>query len=141
MYIFSLDYRNSLKRKLADYIYNTVKSDTYTGEQVSFIIKSTHLHMIFYCMLLILFAGYRYALSSYIFAWAVFLLFIYLNGCFLTLVEYKLDNQNVTIVDPVIMLFGDKTTKKNRMYYSIISVCVYLFIATIVMSRRFDWLK
>ena len=70
--------------------------------------------------------------------WWVVLIFFYLNGCFLSVVEYRLDNQDITMMDPVIYLCGDKITKKTRNSYSFYIGLYYVFILMCIVKIRFD---
>ena len=70
--------------------------------------------------------------------WWIVMIFFYFNGCFLSVVEYKLDNQDITMMDPVIYMCGDKVTKQTRNTYSLyIGIC-YVFTLMCIMKLRFD---
>ena len=65
-------------------------------------------------------------------------MFIYFNGCFLTTVEYRINkNFDVTIADPVIMLFGDDINYINRKWYSIYTITLYLIVCVGLLMYRF----
>ena len=138
MNFLSREYRNIKKRQVSDYFYKKIISEKYTNEQVGFLIKSLHMNVPAYCMVIMLFFSYIPALISYIFVCLVLCAFIYLNGCFLTLTEYRIDHQDVTMIDPVIMLCKDTITKGNRIRYSLLTVAIYMIVASLIMLLRFS---
>ena len=68
-------------------------------------------------------------------------LFILLNGCFLTAVEYKLCKNDFNIVDPYIYLFNQEPTKRMRYIFTIGGILVHFFILLYILYYRgcFSW--
>lgn len=46
--------------------------------------------------------------------------YIYFNGCIITKLEYKLTNENYTIIDPFLKILNIKITGKNRHYMTLL---------------------
>ena len=83
------------------------------------------------------FAPYWFAMLTFWTIILVLIMFVYLNGCFLSTLEYKINQLDVTIADPIIMLFGDDITYKNRVWYSITTISLYLLFSIGLLMYRF----
>ena len=141
MHIFSHEYRTSIKRtivnKMLD-LFNTCKNPKYSDDLYVFIIKSLHMHHPINCMLIMFLAPKWFAMQTFYTIIGVFALFLYLNGCFLSSFEYKVNKLDITIADPIIMLFGGDINARNRLVYSITTIVIYLAIAASVLFYRFN---
>tara|TARA_Y100000768_G_scaffold388516_1_gene384896 strand:+ start:968 stop:1414 length:447 start_codon:yes stop_codon:yes gene_type:complete len=140
MYIFSSEYRNGLKKRLVNYLYDyylSIKNDKYSDDLVAFTIKCFHMIHPVNCLLFIFMGSKVLAISTFISVLFVLLMFIYLNGCFLSSLEYKINKQDITIADPIIMLCNDEITPKNRIFYSIFTISLYIFLAFLIILYRF----
>lgn len=140
MYIFSRECRKKAKNKIVNGLYDLYlkyKDDRYSDDLIVFLIKSLHMHHPVYCMGAVCFGPKIQAIFTYITVILVLIAFIYLNGCFLSALEYKINKQDVTIADPIIMLFRDDITLENRIFYSISTIGLYLFFALVVLICRF----
>lgn len=133
---FRKDLKNKMAKKLQDWIDNFV-DEKYDNKLVAFLIRACHLHTPVYCMIGMVSLPFFFAIWIYIWVFLVFFMFIYLRGCFLSVTEYRLSDEDITIADPVIMLCRDNITPENRVWYSITVIAIYLIIATCVMLYRF----
>jgi hypothetical protein len=88
-------------------------------------------------MIVMLLAPHYVAITTLISVILVMLMYIYLDGCFLSSLEYKINKSDITIADPLIMIFGDDITHNNRFWYSIITIILYVIIAICVTYYRF----
>ena len=140
MYLLDNSFRKDLKNKMATKLQDwiaTVVDEKYDNKLVAFLIRACHLHTPVYCMIGMVSLPFFFAIWIYIWVFLVFFMFIYLRGCFLSVTEYKLSDEDITIADPVIMLCRDNITPENRVWYSITVIAIYLIIATCVMLYRF----
>ena len=65
--------------------------------------------------------------------------FFYFDGCFLTILEYKLTSQDINIIDPLIYLLKDEVNPKNRYIYTIGLTIVYFLIVSVILWLRFKF--
>lgn len=140
MHIFSKEYRKAVKQKLVNKlyeIYQNRRDPRYSDDLQVFVMKSLHMHHPINCMLIMWLAPKWAAMFTYWTIICVLIMFIYLYGCFLSSLEYKINKLDVTIADPVIMLFGGDITPANRVSYSITTIVIYLLIATSLLLYRF----
>lgn len=140
MYIFSQTYRKQVKQKLVNTLYNYYKqynNNRYSDELVGFFIKATHMYHPITCLFVMWNANYTISMFTFLSILCVFFMFIYLNGCFLSALEYKINKQDITIADPIIMLCNDTINYKNRVAYSIVTIGTYLLFCVALLLYRF----
>jgi len=106
---------------------------------LGFIIKSIHFHtpgvfFILYCLL-----PRKIAVLALMPLLACLLTFFYFDGCFLTILEYKLTSEDINIIDPLIYLCHDKVTPTNRYTYTIGLTIVYFMLVSTILWLRFKF--
>lgn len=104
----------------------------------AFIIKSMHMQAPINGFTLIVLSNFRVGICIYLVFVFVFILFFYFNGCFITIVEYKLDKENfINIADPYLYMTNSELTDENR-YYSIIYIGIfYMIVSTWILLYKF----
>jgi hypothetical protein len=104
----------------------------------AFIIKSMHMQAPINGFALIILSNFRVGICIYLVFVLVFILFFYFNGCFITIVEYKLDKENfINIADPYLYMTNSELTDENR-YYSIIYIGIfYMIVSTWILLYKF----
>ena len=140
MYIFSKEYRKKVKHNIVEWLYSWykhIKDDRYSDDLMVFCIKAGHMYHPITCLLIMWLAPYWFAIFTFWTIILVLIMFIYLNGCFLSTLEYKINQLDVTIADPIIMLFRDDITYKNRVWYSIATISLYLLFSVGLLMYRF----
>ena len=140
MYIFSKEYRKQVKTRLVDWLYSCYtenKDERYSDDLMVFFIKAWHMYHPITCLFIMGFGPYWFAMFTFWTIILVLVMFIYLNGCFLSTLEYKINGLDVTIADPIIMLFKDDITYKNRVWYSIATISIYLLFSVGLLMYRF----
>ena len=104
----------------------------------AFIIKSMHMQAPINGFTLIVLSNFRVGICIYLVFVFVFILFFYFNGCFITIVEYKLDKENfINIADPYLYMTNSEFTDENR-YYSIIYIGIfYMIVSTWILLYKY----
>lgn len=77
-------------------------------------------------------------LMLYFFAIGLFILF---DGCYLSMVEFKLCGNDDNMIDPYIKFFNKKPTQTTRFYFSIGGMIVNLLMIVMIMYWRFYKLR
>lgn len=140
MHIFKKEYRKNVKNKLVNYLYSLYlrnKDDRYSDDLIVFTIKALHLVHPLNCLVVMFFAPKIISITTFFSVVLVLIMFIYLDGCFLSSLEYKINKLDVTIADPMIMLFKDDITTENRIFYSITTIIIYLIFSLLILYFRF----
>lgn len=133
MFILSKEKRNNI----VDKIKNGFKTGKLSDKSLGILIRSFHTSTPVSLLFLSLFAP-RYIVNCVVaFLIVVFFLFLIFGGCFLTMVENKICNDDFTIADPFLELLELEKTSKNRFNISAIIGGTYCVFITIIYYIRF----
>lgn len=135
---FSYENRKKQRAYLVKYIYKHLKNTKIPKEILAFTIKSLHFS-IFNLIIILCFYGPKFlALSGIIFSAMFVPLYIYFDGCFVSILEYKLLKKNfVNVIDPYLVLIGYEINEPNRRFFTIILVIWYFFVCITTFLYRF----
>ena len=129
--------RNKVVRKiLVNDCINNLRKTGLPDETLGFLLKSLHFHTPWYHMIYFMFLPKPFALLAVVPLLAAFFLFMYLDGCFLTIVEYKLCKNDMNIIDPYILLGGDEITPTTRYWYTFAISSLYCVLVAIILYCR-----
>ena len=133
-----LGFRKKIRRRLINIYLYLLSFIKLPPNMLGLFIKIAHFNtpLSVFGMMLICPRIIAYLLTTVI--WWVVMIFFYFNGCFLSVVEYKLDNQDITMMDPLIYMCGDKVNKQTRNTYSLYIGTYYVFILMCILKLRFD---
>jgi len=129
-----LSMHKHIRNRMAEIIVFLIRISGLTDNVGGFLLRSIHLHIPGYFMLLIILLPRYLALAALIPLISAFILFIYLRGCFITIAEKKLCDSDINIIDPFICIAGDKCNNFNRYYYTLI-VCFVYFVCIFLILR------
>ena len=141
-----MDYANKRKKirnMLIEKCLNDLRKTNLPDYTLGFLVKSIHFHTPWYFLILFIFLPKPLALLSVIPLFIAFFTFIYLQGCFLTIVERKLlkDDDKINIIDPYIQLLDDDVNETTRFWYTLAIAAFYcIFIVVLLYCRGcFQW--
>ena len=126
---FSKDFRRKIRRILTNKILILVDNFNIPHNVVEFIIKSFHFQHIAWAYLSLFFLPKKLFIIIFITSAILFLLFVYLDGCFLSNVEYKLCKNKkdfINIIDPYLYILGKEINTNNRYFYTLYFSLLYL---------------
>lgn len=133
MFFLSKEKRNNIIEKLT----NDFKKSKFSDKSLGILIRSFHTSTPVSLLFLSLFAP-RYVVNCIVaFLVAVFFLFFIFGGCFLTMVENKICNDDFTIADPFLELLELEKNSKNRFDISCIIGGSYYASVAIIYCIRF----
>lgn len=128
MMFYSKDFRRKIRRNLTDQIFNLVNIFNIPHNVIEFIIKSFHFH--FFCWAFFsLFLPKKLFIFTFIASAIIVLMFVYLDGCVLSNVEYKLcknKKEFINIIDPFLYVLGREINTNNRYFYTLYFALIYL---------------
>lgn len=128
-------YRKELRDKIVNFILDKIRSTGLPDNITGFLLRTIHFHIPFYFLLFFIFFPIKLAFFTLFLLLIPFIAFFYFNGCFITIVEHKLCKDDITVIDPYIILCKDKITIENRYnytiglsipYFSVVSLILYL---------------
>jgi hypothetical protein len=137
---FSTEGRTTLRKCLVNNLYESLKSDNEeNNKMMSFAIKSVHFMIPFVMVPLAVLSPIWLVYGYLIFCVVTKLTFWYLNGCFLSSVEYKLNKDiDINVVDPLVVAIGEKVTSKSRIEVTLkaTNLLIAFLIATIIWKEN-----
>ena len=133
--IFTSAYRQQVRKYLTESFYSWFQSQTTMPPHVlEFVIKSFHFQHIFIAFLSIIMLPFEVYARIFWASACLFCVFIYLDGCILSNIEYKLCSNKkefINIIDPFLYLIKKTPNTDNRYYYTMF-LAVFYFIGCLV---------
>jgi len=133
---FEDSYRISCRKELANFFYQIINGQH--NHIWAFVIKANHFTFPSYGILIYLCCPLWMCLTTLVlslFTWAGF---IYLKGCFISSVEYKLDSDNfINIIDPFLVICGYPITDDTRYTFTQYIASVHFIIVFAILYFRF----
>ena len=136
---FSVEYRKSCRKYLVDKLYTYLNESTISNQIWAFFIKMVHFLVPHILLYITLYASITFGIILSIITVFIFCMFFYLQGCFLSQVEYKLHNNDfVNVVDIYLAMLGWDITKETRKTITIYLILVYHVIIFTILYIRFN---
>jgi hypothetical protein len=127
---FDIKYRKKCRKRLVEYLYGLLIRTNIPYPILAFVLKATHFFISYFILLLVIFMPLPVCFLLTCLSILTFGLFLYFKGCFLSQLEYKLDDKDfINIVDLYLAIVGWDINEENR--YTITMYVVYLYFATL----------
>ena len=135
---FDMEYRKKCRKQLVNYLYNKIIDTSYPPNISAFVMKAIHFMIPYIVYMICLFAPLWLGIVALVVSLLFWCLFTYLNGCFLSNIEYKLDSDRfINIIDPYLVMFGYPMNDENRYSGTIYLVYLYFAIVFSILYIRF----
>jgi|TARA_B100000795_G_scaffold238389_1_gene199484 hypothetical protein len=108
-----------IRNKIVDFTIWCLRKTGLPDKMLGFVLKTQHFSTPLYFAILYLLLPIKLAILALGPLFSSMILFLYLDGCFLSIVEYKLTGNNINIIDPYILFFGDEISPSTRYGYTI----------------------
>jgi hypothetical protein len=125
-----------LKRFLLD-IADKCKQGRLSQKSIGVIIRTFHMSAPINFIIILLFASHLMCVLTMIFLVFVACMFYTFDGCFLSILEKELCNDDFTIIDPNLEILNMEVNNKNRLYISNIIGIVYILSICLLYYIRF----
>lgn len=135
-YIFDDSYRRSKRKELVKFFYEKIANTGISHHILAFVVKAIHFTFSYFTFLIYLFAPIGFSIFTLVIALCFWFMFIYLKGCFLSNVEYKLNsNDFINIIDPYLSALEYPINDETRymwtwylamLYFSFAFVAIYI---------------
>lgn len=134
---FSKSTRKQFRKKIVTFLYDLIKISKVNENVISYVIKSWHFVFPYMSFLIYMCAPLAIGSILLIILLLFWGLFLYLEGCFLSYLEFKLHKESyVNVMDPYLLLSGLELTNENRYNMTIIIVNFYFFISFLIFYIR-----
>ena len=130
--------RKNIRKILVDKCLYDLKKTNLPDYTLGFLVKNTHFHTPWYFLILYCLLPKPLALLATIPLIIAFFTYIYLQGCFLTIVERKLlkNEDKINIIDPYIQLLDDDVNENTRYWYTFAVAALYCVLVTVILYCR-----
>lgn len=136
--LFDMEYRKKYRKQLVNYLYDKILDTSYPPNICAFVVKAIHFMIPYIVYIICSFAPLWLGIVALVVSLLFWGLFIYLNGCFLSNIEYKLDSDRfINIIDPYLVMFGYPISDENRYSGTIYLVYLYFSIVFSILYIRF----
>lgn len=135
---FEDSYRRKCRKDLANYFYQNINDPTGQYNHMwAFVIKAFHFTVPIYACLIYLCGPIWLGLITLVLSLCSWSLFMYLKGCFVSNVEYKLNSDNfINIIDPYLVMCGYPITEETRYKGTQYIVLIHFIIAFAILYFR-----
>lgn len=126
--IFSKEFRRTKRKELTILILDHINHFNMPHHVIEFVIKSFHFQHIFLSYFSLFFLPTNLFIFVFFLSLILFFLFIYLDGCVLSNVEYKLSKNKqkfINIIDPILYVLGKDINTNNRYFYTLFFAISY----------------
>lgn len=131
-------YRKELRSKLVVGLLNYVRGSGLPDKLTGFLLKAFHFHIPWYFLLLFILLPLDLAIISLIPLLIALFFFLYLRGCFLTIVEFKLCQDDTNIIDPYILICNGEINEDNRYKYTLGVAGIYFAVILLILYIRYN---
>ena len=129
-----------IRKRIRDFIVNKhvefIKNSGIPPDLASLIIKIIHFRLPFDLFLTAHFSSPFIALCLWIFVMCVFSCFLFLDGCVLSSIEYKLNGNSLNVMDIFLWMFKMEANFKNRYKSTIIAAIIYLTLFFLMVYNK-----
>ena len=134
---FYIEYRKKCRKSLVYSIYDYIINTKYPPHICGFVIKSCHFIIPYIFILITMLAPATIGILLTIVSMITFGMFLYLKGCFVSHLEYKLDNTNfINIMDPYLVTLGWDINETNRYNLTIYMLSIYFSLMFSILYLR-----
>lgn len=136
-FIFDDSYRRNKRKELVNYLYDKLTNTGTPHHILAFVAKAIHFTIPYFTFLIYLFAPIGFSVFTLVVALCCWSMFMYLKGCFLSNVEYKLDSRDfINIIDPYLSAIDYPINDETRHTWTWYLVILYFASAFITIYLR-----
>jgi hypothetical protein len=129
----SKEYRNELIKNIIDQL----KKIGLSEKTIGFFIRAYHVNVPIYFFIIMIYGSFYVNVVLIGFLLCALASFFAFDGCILSRIESELDQDDITVVDPMLELAGIEKTNKNRMQISYLIAGLYLTTTFLIFWIRF----
>ena len=128
--------RKRIRNFIVDKHVDMIKRSGVPLDLACLIIKIIHFRLPFDLFLVASLSSPFVGLCIWLFVMGVFSCFLLLDGCVLSVIEYKLTGNSLNVMDIFLWMFGEEATYENRYKSTIIGAVIYLALFFAMVFHR-----
>ena len=130
----SKEYRNEIIKGVIDQLKKLGLSD----KTIGFFMRAYHVNVPIYFFIIMIYGSFYMNVALIAFLLCALASFVAFDGCILSRIESELDQEDITVVDPLLELAGLETTHKTRIQVSYLIAGLYLMMTFLIFWFRFN---
>ena len=140
LFIFSIMFLSKeYKKRIIDMYVTQLKKINMSEKTIGFFIRAFHVNLPVYFFIFMLYGTKLQNVFILGFLLCAFVSFVLFDGCILSKIENRIDEEDITIVDPMLEIIKIEKTNRNRMIISFIIAFIYILFAAMVFHFRFGF--
>ena len=129
----SKEYRNELIKSIVE----KLKQFGLSEKTIGFFMRAYHVNVPIYFFIIMIYGSFTINVAVIAFLLCALVSFIVFDGCILSRIESELDQDDITVVDPLLELTGIEKNHKNRIHISYCIAAMYLVMTFLIFWFRF----
>ena len=129
----SKEYRNELIKSIVE----KLKQLGLSEKTIGFFMRAYHVNVPIYFFIIMIYGSFTMNVAVIAFLLCALVSFIVFDGCILSRIESELDQDDITVVDPLLELTGIEKNHKNRIQISYCIAAMYLVMTFLIFWFRF----
>ena len=125
------------RKELVQWYISQLKKLNLSDKTIGFFMRAYHVNIPIYFIIFMVYGSKILNICLLVFLIGATISFIAFDGCILSKIESIIDNEDITVVDPLLEIFYMEKTNDNRMFISIIIAFLYLSLAFSIFFVRF----
>ena len=142
--MFYTDPKKKTNRRLKQFISSVAvkcKQGRLSQKSIVTILRTLHMSIPIIFMFILLSASHVICILTILVVMCIIFMFYLFDGCWLSMLEQELYNDDFTIIDPFLELFNIEVNNKNRKNISIINAFIYIITMCLLYYIRFGHVK
>ena len=108
-----------------------------SDKTIGFFMRAYHVNMPTYFFIIMIYGSKMVNTLLLAFLLCALVSFLAFDGCILSKIESEIDDENITVVDPLLEIFYLDVNNENRMFISMFVAGLYLSLAFLIYFVRF----
>ena len=125
------------KKSIIDFLENFCRSTRFSPKTLGIMFRSFHYNTPIVSLYNIIFKNDYLVMITLFILFLAYTSWIPFNGCFLSMLENRVCNDDFNIADPFLELVNFEKSKKNRIYISYFMGGSYLFLILLILLFRY----
>jgi hypothetical protein len=131
----------SLKSSIVDWNVSALRKLNMSDKTIGYLLRSFHAMLPMYTTAILLFGPQIYGLITIGILFVAFISFWIFGGCLISSMEYKLDNIDVTLMDPLIEIMRMEVNHQTRLTVATHTAWMYMVFSMLIYYIRFGSIR
>lgn len=132
-----MSFIKEVRNKIIKYNIEILESTRIDKKTLGFLIRAYHVNIPIYVLIFMFLSPKWFVEITLLFLFMSLMVFALFDGCFMSMIEKRLDGEDITIMDPFLEVVGLEKNNKSRMAISFIVGPLYISLCLTIYFIRF----